>query len=85
MKLLRIKVPCILGDLILRLLDCTVTISFRDCFNLFCNVWVLYVWVLYCVGFVCVGFVLCGCFGNMYSPTCIYCVLYFFYCVVCIV
>jgi len=30
-----------------------------------------------------VGFVICGCFGNMY--TCIYCVLYCWYCVLCIV
>jgi hypothetical protein len=35
----------------------------------FCNVWLC----------VCVGFVMCGCFGNM--CTCIYCVLYFVYCV----
>ena len=50
MEFLGIKVPCIFGDLILRLLDCIVTISFGDilycgCFNLFCIVWVLYVWV----------------------------------------
>jgi hypothetical protein len=38
-------------------------------FNLFCNVWVS----------VCAGFAMCGCFGNM--CTCIYCVLYYFYCV----
>jgi len=63
-----------LGDLILRVLDYIVTISFVcvlycDCFNLFCNVWVC----------VCVGFVMCGCFGNM--CTCVYCVLCCLYCV----
>jgi len=51
----------------------------------FCNVW-----MCVCVGFVmcgcvgvwvcvCVGFVMCGCFGKM--CTCIYCVLYFLFCV----
>jgi hypothetical protein len=67
---------CNRGDLILRVLDYIVTISFGyilywvclnlrgGCFNLFCNVWVC----------VCVGFVMSGCLGNTY--TCIYCVLY---------
>ena len=56
------------GDLVLRVIDCIVTVSFGcilycGYFNVFCN-------VLVCV---CVGFVKCGCFGNMFS--CIYCVL----------
>jgi hypothetical protein len=80
-KFLGIKVPCALGDLIMRVLDYIVTISFGyilncgfctlycGCFNLLCNVWV-------CVS---VGFVMCACLGNMY--TCIYCVLYCLYCV----
>jgi len=62
--------PCHYGDLILRVLDYIVTISFGHilycAWDLFCNVWVC----------VCVGFVMCGCFGNMYS--CIYYVLYCF-------
>ena len=62
----------------MRRLDDIVTISFGYnlyCvrFNLLCNV-LCNVWVC-----VCVGFVMCGSFGNMY--TCIYCVLYFLYCV----
>jgi hypothetical protein len=42
-------------NLMLRVPDHTVTISFGyilncGCFNLFCNVWwCVYVWVLYCV------------------------------------
>ena len=73
MKFLGIKVPYILGDLILRLLDCIVTISLGDilycgCFNLFCNVWV---WV--CVGVL----VICM---LVFTVFCI-----FFFCVVCIV
>ena len=57
--------------LMLKVLDCIVTISFECvsyccCFNLFCNVWVC----------VCVGFVMCGCFGKM--CTCTYSVLYCF-------
>ena len=46
-------------------------------------VWV-YVWVCgFCNVSVCVGFVMCVCFGNM--CTCIYCVLYYFCRVCCIV
>jgi len=46
-KILGIKVPCILGYLILRVLDYIVTISvgcifYCGCFNLFCNVWVFW-------------------------------------------
>ena len=68
------------GDLILRVLDCIVTVSSVcilccGCFNFLCNVWVS----------VCVRFVMCGCFGNMW--TCIYCfvlfvLLCFLYCFV---
>ena len=58
-------------ELILRVPDCIVTISFEcilycGCFNLFCNVWVC----------VCVGFVMCGCvcmcgFCNVWVCVCV--------------
>jgi hypothetical protein len=62
-KLLGTKVPC---DLMLRVLDCIVTISLGVylvlwLFYLFRNVWVC----------ICVCFVTCVCFGNM--CTYIYC------------
>jgi hypothetical protein len=79
-KFLGIKVPCALGEPILRVLDYTVTISFGyilncGCCNLYCGCSNLFciVWVCVCVGF----------FSNM--CTCIYCVLYCLYCVFCIV
>jgi hypothetical protein len=46
-----------------------VCILYCSCFNWFCNVWV----------YVCVDFVMCG--GSVNMCTCIYCGLYYFYCV----
>jgi len=74
------------GDLILRVLDCIMTISFGCIlycgrFNLFCNVWLCVCMYGFCNMWmcVCVGFVVRGCFGN--TCACIYCVLYCVYCV----
>ena len=53
-----------------------VCILYCGCFNLFSNVWVLYVWVFIVWVCVFVGFLICGCFGNMCA--CIYCVLVLF-------
>ena len=66
----------------MRVLDYIVTvylvyILYCVCCNCFgmCGCVYVCVWNV-CV---CVGFVMCGCFGNM--CTCVYCVLYFLYCV----
>jgi hypothetical protein len=64
-----------LGDLLLRVLDCIVTISF-GVYLVLCLCFV----ICECV-YVGVFWQLCGCFGNMCTCSCIYCVLYCLYCV----
>ena len=73
---------CCVSDLIvLRLLDCIVTILFGVYLELWLFCFVIRgvcgcVCVCMCWVCVCVGCVMCGCFGNM--CTCIYCVFVLF-------
>jgi hypothetical protein len=68
------------AELILRVLDCTVTILFGIMYLWFFKLFG-YVWVCVCVGFETCGcvyvwaFLMCGCFDNM--CTCIDCVFCF--------